>query len=38
MWFELPAKAISLHALQHGGDAALVSIDELDDVAASGGL
>jgi hypothetical protein len=34
MWSELPAEAIGVHALQYGGDAALVSIDEFDDAAA----
>jgi hypothetical protein len=38
MWSELPAEAIGVHALQYSGDAALVSIDELDDAAAGGRL
>jgi hypothetical protein len=38
MWPELLAEAIGVHALQYGGDAALVSVDELDDVAAGRGL
>jgi len=35
---ELSAKAIGVHALQYGGDAALVSTHELDDPADGGGL
>src|SRR5260370_1314965 len=38
MWTELSAEAIGVHALQYGGDAALVSADELDDAADGGGL
>ena len=38
MWPELPAEAIGVHALQYGGDAALVSTDEFNDVADGGGL
>jgi hypothetical protein len=38
MWTELSAEAIGVHALQYGGDAALVSADELDDTAGGGGL
>jgi hypothetical protein len=38
MWAELPAEAIGVHALQYGGDAALVSTDELDDLADGRGL
>jgi hypothetical protein len=35
---ELPAKAIGVHTLQYSGDAALVSVDELDNPADGGGL
>jgi hypothetical protein len=35
---ELSAKAIGVHALQYGGDAALVSTDEFGDVVDGGGL
>jgi hypothetical protein len=38
LWPKFSTEAISVHALPYGGDAALVSIDELDDVAARGGL
>jgi hypothetical protein len=38
MWSEFSAKAIRVHALQYRCDAALVSIDEFNDVAAGGGL
>ena len=38
MWTEFSAEAIGVHALQYGGDAALVSADELDDAADGGGL
>src|SRR6266851_5336090 len=38
MWTELSAESISVHALQYGGDAALVSTHELDDAADGGGL
>jgi len=38
MWPEFSAEAIGVHALQYGGDAALVSIDELDDIAAGSSL
>jgi len=38
MWPELSAEAIGVHPLQYGGDAALVSTDELDDAAGGGGL
>jgi hypothetical protein len=35
---EFPAKAIGVHALQYGGDAALVSTHELNDTADGGVL
>ena len=35
---ELSAEAIGVHALQYGGDAALVSTDEPDDAAPGGSL
>jgi hypothetical protein len=38
MWPKLSAEAIGVHALQHGGDAALVSANELDDAADGRGL
>jgi hypothetical protein len=38
MWPKLSAEAIGMHALQYGGDAALVSVDEFDDAAVGGDL
>ena len=38
MWPKLSAEAIGMHALQYGGDAALVSVDEFDDAADGGDL
>jgi hypothetical protein len=38
MWLKLLAEAVGVHPLQHSGDAALVSANELDDFVAGGGL
>jgi hypothetical protein len=38
MWAEFLAKAVRVHSLQYGSDAALVSIDEPHDIATRGGL